>query len=201
MTPVFGPFSHRAPLYIVSGIGGSAVPLTMAYVLFLFLIFTWIFGSNFMNSWMAELISDNAEQRAFTAAAMNTLQCRPFSLLLGSKADNSQIHSQHGFPWFGSNKSTSLTVRSTLPFPTFRCTDFKIVTPGNRAAAVVGGFNVIVFTIIAILDHREKKQKRRNGELTRASVLADSPTTGSVDGSEKRLPLGGEEDISPVRKE
>jgi hypothetical protein len=24
---------------------------------------------------MAELISDNAEQRAFTAAAMNTLQC------------------------------------------------------------------------------------------------------------------------------
>ncbi|KAG0652965.1 Pantothenate transporter liz1 [Hyphodiscus hymeniophilus] len=54
VTPVFGPFSHRAPLYIVSSIGGSAVPLTMA--------------------WMAELISDNAEQRAFTAAAMNTLQ-------------------------------------------------------------------------------------------------------------------------------
>ncbi|EXJ86020.1 hypothetical protein A1O1_06389 [Capronia coronata CBS 617.96] len=30
VTPVFGPFSHRAPLYIVSGIGGSMVPLTMA---------------------------------------------------------------------------------------------------------------------------------------------------------------------------
>jgi len=28
------------------------------------------------NRWMAELISDNAEQRAFTAAAMNTLQCK-----------------------------------------------------------------------------------------------------------------------------
>jgi len=55
VTPVFGPFNHRAPLYIVSSIGGSAVPLTMA--------------------WMSELISDNAEQRAFTAAAMNTLQC------------------------------------------------------------------------------------------------------------------------------
>ncbi|KAG4436104.1 hypothetical protein IFR05_008424 [Cadophora sp. M221] len=54
VTPVFGPFSHRAPLYIMSSIGGSAVPLTMA--------------------WMTELISDNAEQRAFTAAAMNTLQ-------------------------------------------------------------------------------------------------------------------------------
>jgi ACS family pantothenate transporter-like MFS transporter len=51
-----GPFSHRAPLYIVSSIGGSMVPLTMA--------------------WMAELISDNAEQRAFTAASMNTMQCQ-----------------------------------------------------------------------------------------------------------------------------
>jgi ACS family pantothenate transporter-like MFS transporter len=30
VTPVFGPFSHRAPLYIVSSIGGSMVPLTMA---------------------------------------------------------------------------------------------------------------------------------------------------------------------------
>jgi ACS family pantothenate transporter-like MFS transporter len=55
VTPVMGPFAHRAPLYIVSSIGGSMVPLTMA--------------------WMAELISDNAEQRAFTAASMNTLQC------------------------------------------------------------------------------------------------------------------------------
>jgi hypothetical protein len=27
-------------------------------------------------AWMAELISDNAEQRAFTAASMNTLQCQ-----------------------------------------------------------------------------------------------------------------------------
>lgn len=60
---------------------------------------------------------------------------------------------------------------------------------------------MIVFTIIAILDHREKKQKRKNGELTRASILADSPTAGSVDGSEKRLPLGDVEDVSPVRRE
>lgn len=56
VTPVMGPFSHRAPLYILSSIGGSMVPLTMA--------------------WMAELISENAEQRAFTAASMNTLQCK-----------------------------------------------------------------------------------------------------------------------------
>jgi ACS family pantothenate transporter-like MFS transporter len=65
VTPVFGPFSHRAPLYIVSSIGGSAVPLTMA--------------------WMAELISDNAEQRAFTAAAMNTLQCKFLTFPLDHK--------------------------------------------------------------------------------------------------------------------
>lgn len=60
---------------------------------------------------------------------------------------------------------------------------------------------MILFTIIAILDHREKKQNKKHGELTHASVLTDSPTAGSVDGSEKRLPLGDEEDISPVRKE
>lgn len=54
VTPVMGPFSHRAPLYFLSTIAGSMIPLTMA--------------------WMAELISDNAEQRAFTAASMNTLQ-------------------------------------------------------------------------------------------------------------------------------
>ena len=40
-----------------------------------------------------------------------------------------------------------------------------LVTPGNRAAAVVAGFNVIVFSTIAILAHREKLQKKRNNQL------------------------------------
>jgi hypothetical protein len=95
------------------------------------------------------------------------------------------------------------TQRFVLPFyfQLFDVLTLRLVTPGNTAAAVVGGFNVVVFTIIAILAHREKKQKKKNGEPTRASVLADSPTSGSVDGSEKRLPLGDEEDISHVRKE
>ncbi|OAK94215.1 putative pantothenate transporter liz1 [Phaeosphaeriaceae sp. SRC1lsM3a] len=101
VTPVMGPFSHRAPLYIVSSIGGSMVPLTMA--------------------WMAELISDNAEQRAFTAAAMNTLQC-------------------------------------------------------NRAAAVVASFNIIVFSTIAILAHREKLAKKRNNALPPASDISEPAT-------------------------
>jgi ACS family pantothenate transporter-like MFS transporter len=92
VTPVFGPFSHRAPLYIVSSIGGSAVPLTMA--------------------WMAELISDNAEQRAFTAAAMNTLQCKFLTFLLDHKLTViKKIHSQPGFHWFGSNRLTNLMSR------------------------------------------------------------------------------------------
>jgi hypothetical protein len=66
---------------------------------------------------------------------------------------------------------------------------------------VVGGFNVIVFTIIAVLDHREKKQKKRNGGLTRTSAASDSPNGDSLDGNEKHLPLGDEEDVSPVIKE
>ncbi|KAI9733756.1 MAG: hypothetical protein M1818_007170 [Claussenomyces sp. TS43310] len=118
VTPVFGPFSHRAPLYILSSIGGSAVPLTMA--------------------WMSELISDNAEQRAFTAAAMNTLQ----------------------------------------------------FTPGNRAAAVVAGLTVIVFVIITVLEHREKRQKKRDRQHGSAFVLSIG------DGNEKKLALVDEEDVT-----
>ncbi|KAL6249511.1 hypothetical protein RBB50_003364 [Rhinocladiella similis] len=112
VTPVFGPFSHRAPLYIVSSIGGSCVPLTMA--------------------WMAELISDNAEQRAFTAASMNTFQ---------------------------------YTFTAWIPLVWFQQVHQPNVTAGNRAAAVVAGFNIIVFATIAVLAHREKIRKKRNGQL------------------------------------
>jgi len=145
VTPVFGPFSHRAPLYIVSSIGGSAVPLTMA--------------------WMAELISDNAEQRAFTAAAMNTLQ---------------------------------YTGNAWIPLVWFQQVHQPNVTPGNRAAAVVAGLNVIVFVLITYLAHREKLQKKRNGELHPDSVTSESPEPVLIDGSEKRSPLVDEEDVSPV---
>ncbi|KAF8867029.1 putative pantothenate transporter liz1 [Acephala macrosclerotiorum] len=142
-TPVFGPFSHRAPLYILSSIGGSAVPLTMA--------------------WMAELIFDNAEQRAFTAAAMNTLQ---------------------------------YTFSAWIPLVWFQQVHQPDVTPSNRAAAVVAGLNVIVFTIITVLAHREKLQKR-NGELKPATASLDSSTGVIDDGIEKKVPLVDEEDITP----
>ena len=145
VTPVFGPFSHRAPLYIVSSIGGSAVPLTMA--------------------WMAELISDNAEQRAFTAAAMNTLQ---------------------------------YTMSAWIPLVWFQQVHQPNVTPGNRAAAVVAGLNVIVFTVITVLAHREKLQKKRNHELNPTARLTES-SSPSVNGeNEKRVSLADEESIAPV---
>ena len=102
VTPVFGPFSHRAPLYILSSISGTAVPLTMA--------------------WMSELISDNAEQRAFTAASMNTLQCKrphcqvcPSMLMCVEDTFNAwiplvwfqQIHQPNGTSLFGHRTSPS----------------------------------------------------------------------------------------------
>ncbi|KAH7093496.1 putative pantothenate transporter liz1 [Paraphoma chrysanthemicola] len=126
VTPVMGPFSHRAPLYIVSTIGGSMVPLTMA--------------------WMAELISDNAEQRAFTAAAMNTLQ---------------------------------YTSMAWIPLVWFQQIHQPFVTPGNRAAAVVAGFNIIVFTTIALLAHKEKLARKKNNQA--ASIASSTETTTPVD--------------------
>ncbi|KAJ9607884.1 hypothetical protein H2200_007963 [Cladophialophora chaetospira] len=120
VTPVMGPFKHRAPLYIVSSIGGSSVPLTMA--------------------WMAELISNNAEQRAFTAASMNTLQ---------------------------------YTFMAWIPLVWFQQVHQPYVTPGNRAAAVIAGFNVVIFSTIALLAHREKLQKKRNNQLQAAPGDSD----------------------------
>ncbi|KAL2414699.1 Pantothenate transporter liz1 [Exophiala dermatitidis] len=138
VTPVFGPFSHRAPLYIVSGFGVSCVPLTMA--------------------WMSELISNNAEQRAFTAAAMNTLQ---------------------------------YTFSAWIPLVWFQQIHQPNVTPGNRAAAVMAGFNVLVFSTIAVLAHCEKMKKKRQGQLQpleeTASTSSESPDISIVDHNEKKV--------------
>jgi ACS family pantothenate transporter-like MFS transporter len=61
----------------------------------------------------------------------------------------------------------------------------------------VAGLNVIVFIIIAVLAHREKIQKKRNGELNAASVSLDSPSPSIDDGSEKKLSSGIV--VTPVR--
>ncbi|KAH3905847.1 hypothetical protein HBH56_214360 [Parastagonospora nodorum] len=125
-TPVMGPFSHRAPLYIVSSIGGSMVPLTLA--------------------WMAELLFDSAEQRAFTAASMNTLQ---------------------------------YTFTAWIPLVWFQQVHQPYVTPGNHAAAVIAGLNLIIFTTIAMLARRERSIKVRAGSV---SAEPDVVSDGSSDG-------------------
>ena len=65
----------------------------------------------------------------------------------------------------------------------------------------MGGLNVIVFAIIAVLAHREKKQKKREGQLGPSSTKSDPnvPTIGE-DGIEKKFPLVDEEDVTPVLK-
>ncbi len=65
---------------------------------------------------------------------------------------------------------------------------------------MVAGFNVIVFTIIAVLAHREKIQRKRAGELKPASASLDSSTPNSDDGNEKKVSLVDEEDITHVHK-
>lgn len=62
---------------------------------------------------------------------------------------------------------------------------------------MVAGLNVIVFTIITLLAHREKVQKKRSGELKHASASLDSATGVINDGSEKKSPLVDEEDVTP----
>jgi hypothetical protein len=52
------------------------------------------------------------------------------------------------------------------------------VKPGNRGAAVISVLNILVFTAIDILAHRERKQKKRLGEVSPASAALDSPITG-----------------------
>ncbi|KAF2833941.1 putative pantothenate transporter liz1 [Ophiobolus disseminans] len=127
VTPVMGPFSHRAPLYIVSSICGSMVPLTMA--------------------WMAELISHSAEQRAFTAASMNTLQ---------------------------------YTFNAWIPLVWYQQRHQPYVTRGNRGAAVVAGFNIIIFSAIAFMAHKEKLAKKRSYIVPAASDTSETQAPSEV---------------------
>lgn len=71
-----------------------------------------------------------------------------------------------------------------------------LVTPGNRAAAVVGGFTVIIFTVITVLDHKERLRGRRDGQPRSVFASSDSsPQSTSID--EKKLPVVGEVNATP----
>jgi hypothetical protein len=50
---------------------------------------------------------------------------------------------------------------------------------------VVAGLNILVFTAISILTDRERKEKKRLGELSPASAALDSPTTSIAGKDEK----------------
>jgi len=91
------------------------------------------------------------------------------------------------------------TFSAWIPLVWFQQVNQPNVTPGNRAAAVVAGINVLVFILITYLAHKEKLQKKRNGGLAPASIGSDSPPPVEVD--EKRLPVGDEEDVTFARKE
>lgn len=57
------------------------------------------------------------------------------------------------------------------------------VTKGNRAAAVIAGVNIIVFTTIATLAHKEKLARKRKNQVSSAldSSEPTTPTGGSVE--------------------
>ena len=60
---------------------------------------------------------------------------------------------------------------------------------------------MIVFTIMAVLAHREKIQKKRNGELRAPADPSDSSVASINYDGEKKVSLKDEEDVIPVRKE
>lgn len=63
------------------------------------------------------------------------------------------------------------------------------MTPGNKTAAVVAGLNVIVFTIITYLGHREKVQKKLERlQVAPASSISSAPSIENEKG--KNLSLG-----------
>jgi ACS family pantothenate transporter-like MFS transporter len=64
-----------------------------------------------------------------------------------------------------------------IPLVWFQQIHQPYVTSGNRAAAVIAGFNIVVFSTIAFLAHKESRAKARNGHL------AGSSNPASDDGS------------------
>lgn len=118
-------------------------------------------------AWMAELISDNAEQRAFTAAAMNTLQCQ---------YSNPQYT-------FSTNRFAD-TFMAWIPLVWFQQVHQPYVTPGNRAAAVIAGVNIIIFTTIAFLAHKDKLARKRKNVVSKTD--SSEPQTPIDESNEKR---------------
>lgn len=134
---------------------------------------------------MNELISDNAEQRAFTSAAMNTLQCSfwlPATQILAISRTDAPAFLDTTSAW--------------VPLVWFQQVHQPNVRSGNIAAAVVTGFTVIVFILITILAHREEKQKKLAGLLKGPSETG--PASLGDGSNHEKVSLSDEEDILPV---
>jgi ACS family pantothenate transporter-like MFS transporter len=61
-----------------------------------------------------------------------------------------------------------------IPLVWFQQVHQPYVTPGNRAAAVIAGFNIIIFSTIAVLARHESRSKMWKEHLTgEPSALSD----------------------------
>ena len=76
-----------------------------------------------------------------------------------------------------------------IPLVWFQQVHQPYVTRGNRAAAVVASFNIIIFTTITFLGHREKLARKQKNQLSATSDSTESETP-SVQGNEKSLSIG-----------
>jgi ACS family pantothenate transporter-like MFS transporter len=63
-----------------------------------------------------------------------------------------------------------------IPLVWFQQVHQPYVTSGNRAAAVIAGFNIVIFSTIAFLAHKERRAKSHND-------LTGSPDSVSGDGN------------------
>jgi ACS family pantothenate transporter-like MFS transporter len=54
------------------------------------------------------------------------------------------------------------------------------VTPGFRGAAVVAGVNIVVFSTIAFLAHKEKLATKRESHLSNVSDTSESQTPSEI---------------------
>jgi ACS family pantothenate transporter-like MFS transporter len=81
------------------------------------------------------------------------------------------------------------TFMAWIPLVWFQQVHQPYVTPGNRAAAVVASFNIIIFTTIALLAHREKLARKCKNQIPAASESPESETSSDL-GNEKSLSIG-----------
>ena len=98
------------------------------------------------------------------------------------------VHIEHA-DYSVSNLVCVDTFQAWIPLVWFQQVHQPFVTPGNRAAAVIAGVNIIVFTTIAFLSHREKLAKKRRSKLPLASEPLERQSPSS-EGDEKDLCVG-----------